>query len=87
MLREFLPRFNARFAVPAEQLEPAYPSVPEEISLTETVSIRNTRKVARDNTVHYQWWVLQLLPEAERPSYAGLQVEVLERADGELIIR
>ena len=31
----------------------------------------------------YQWRVLQLLPEAERPSYAGLRVDVLERADGE----
>ncbi len=43
--------------------------------------------MARDNTVHYQWRVLQLLPGAERPSYAGLRVEVLARADGELIIR
>ena len=61
--------------------------MPEGLSLTETVSIRHTRKVARDNTVKYQWRVLQLLPAAERPSYAGLQVEVLERPDGELIIR
>ena len=35
--------------------------------------------MARDNTVKYQWRVLQLLPEAERPSYAGLRVDVLER--------
>ncbi len=35
----------------------------------------------------YQWLILQLLPEAERPSYAGLRVEVLERADGELLLR
>ena len=41
----------------------------------------------RDNTVKYQWRVLQLLPGAERPSYAGLRVEVLERADGVLMIR
>ena len=40
-----------------------------------------------DNTVKYQWRVLQLLPGAERPSYAGLRVEVLARADGELLIR
>ena len=86
-LQEFLPRFNARFSVAAEQAEPAYRQVPVDLSLTETVSIRHTRKVARDNTVHYHWRVLQLLPGAERPSYAGLQVEVLERADGELKIR
>ena len=57
------------------------------MSLTETVSIRHTCKVARDNTVHYQWRVLQLLPGAERPSYAGLQMEVLERTDGKPLIR
>ena len=87
VLQEYLPRFNKRFAVAAEQPETAYRPVPEELSLTETVSIRHTRKVARDNTVKYHWRVLQLLPEAERPSYSGLQVELLERADGELLIR
>ena len=87
ILQEFLPRFNARFAVAAEQPEQAYRPVPVELSLTETVSIRHTRKVARDNTIKYQWRVLQLLPSKERPSYAGLRVELLERADGELMIR
>ena len=71
----------------AEQPEQAYRPVPVELSLTETVSIRHTRKVARDNTIKYQWRVLQLLPSKERPSYAGLRVELLERADGELMIR
>ena len=87
VLQEFLPRFNKRFAVAAEQPEQAYRPVPEDLSLTETVSIRHTRQVARDNTVQYQWRVLQLLPGADRPSYAGLQVDLLERADGELMIR
>ena len=87
VLQEFLPRFNQRFAVTAEQPETAYRPVPEDLSLTEAVSIKHTRKVARDNTVKYQWRVLQLLPGAERPSYAGLRVDLLERADGELMIR
>ena len=87
VLREYLPRFNARFSVAAEQPEPAYRPVPEELSLTETICLKDTRKVARDNTVKYQWRVLQLLPGAERPSYAGLRVDVLERASGELMIR
>ena len=46
---------------------------------------KDTRKVARDNTVKYHWRVLQLLPD--HTSYAGLRVEVLERPDGELIVR
>ena len=87
VLQEYLPRFNARFSVAAEQPEQAYRPVPADLSLTETVSIRHTRKVARDNTIKYQWRVLQLLPGAERPSYAGLRVDLLERADGELMLR
>ena len=87
VLQEFLPRFNARFAVTAEQPEAVYRPVPDELSLTETICLKDTLKVARDNTVKYQWRVLQLLPEAERPSYAGLRVEVLERADGELLLQ
>ena len=86
VLQEFLPRFNARFALAAEQPARAYRPVPAELSLTETISLKHTRKVARDNTVRYQWRVLQLLPEMDRPSYAGLQVDVLERADGQLMI-
>ena len=87
VLQEFLPRFNDQFAVAAEQPERAYRPVPADLSLTETIGIKHTRKVARDNTVKYQWRVLQLLPSMDRPSYAGLRVEVLERADGELFIR
>ena len=87
VLQEFLPRFNARFSVAPEQPETAYRPVPADLSLTETVSIKHTRKVARDNTVKYQWRVLQLLPSVERPSYAGLQVEILERADGAQLLR
>ena len=87
VLQEFLPRFNARFAVAPEHSKMAYRPVPAQLSLTETICIKDTRKVARDNTVKYHWRVLQLLPGAERPSYAGLRVDILERADGELMIR
>ena len=43
--------------------------------------------MSRDNTVKYNWRVLQLLPNEDRTSYAGLRVEVLERPGGELIVR
>ena len=87
VLQEFLPKFNARFAVAAEHPETGYRPVPAELSLAETICIKDTRKVARDNTGKYHWRVLQLLPGAERPSYAGLRVDILERADRELMIR
>ena len=82
VLQAFLPRFNARFAVAAEHPETAYRPVLDDLSLTETICVRDTRKVAWDNTVKYHWRVLQLLPGEERPSYAGLRVDVLERAAG-----
>ena len=36
VLQEYLPRFNARFSVAAEQPEQAYRPVPADLSLTET---------------------------------------------------
>ena len=87
VLRDFLPRCNARFAVPPEHSEAAYRPVSPELCLSEILCFKHTRKVARDNTVKYHWRVLQLLPDRERPSYAGLLVEVLERPDGELIVQ
>ena len=87
VLRDFLPRYNAQFAVPAELPEPAYRTWDPQRDLAEIFCFKHTRKVARDNTVKYQWRTLQLLPSTERPSYAGVQVEVLEHTDGRLQIR
>ena len=68
VLRDFLPRFNARFAVQPEHPEAAYRPVSPELCLSEILCFKHTRKVARDNTVKYHWRVLQLLPDRERPS-------------------
>ena len=87
VLRDFLPRFNARFAVQPQHPEAAYRPVSPELCVSETLCFKHTRKVARDNTVKYHWRVLQLLPGRECPSYAGLRVEVLERPDRELIVQ
>ena len=87
MLRDFLPSYNTQFAVPAELDEPAYHLWHGNQPLDEILCIKHTRKVARDNTVHYPWRTLQLLPGTERTSYAGVQVEVLEHTDGRLQVR
>ena len=87
VLRDFLPRYNAQFAVPADLTEPAYRPWHGNRPLAEILCFKHTRKVARDNTVKYQWRTLQLLPGTERPSYAGVQVEVLEHTDGRLQVR
>ena len=43
--------------------------------------------MAKDNTVKYNWRTLQVLPGAERRSYAGVQVEVLEHTNSRLQVR
>ena len=87
MLRDFLPRFNSRLAVQAEHPEATYRPVASDRCLSEILCFKHTRKVGRDNTMKYHWRVLQLLPDRERPSYAGLRVEVLERPDSEIIVQ
>ncbi|MFB3120031.1 MAG: hypothetical protein ACE1Y2_05830 [Stenotrophomonas maltophilia] len=87
MLADFLPRFNQRFGVPADQLESAYRPVDPELELGGVLCIKELRRVAKDNTVRYHGRTLQLFPSTERPSYAGTRVEVQERLDGRLLVR
>ena len=87
VLAEFLPRFNQRFGVPADQPESAYRLVDPELGLGGVLCIKELRRVAKDNTVQYHGRTLQLYPGTERPSYAGARVEVQERLDGRLLIR
>ena len=87
VLTEFLPRFNQRFGVPAAQPESAYRPVDPELDLGSVLSIKELRRVAKDNTVQYHGRALQLFPTMERPSYAGARVEVQERLDGRLLVR
>ena len=87
VLSDFLPRFNQRFGVPADQPESAYRPVDPELDLGGVLCIKELRRVAKDNTVQYHGRTLQLYPSEERPSYAGARVEVQERLDGRLLIR
>ena len=68
VLRDFLPRYNARFAVQPEHPEPAYRPAYRDLCLAEILCFKDTRKVARDNTVKYNWRVLQLLPDQDAPA-------------------
>ena len=86
LLDQFLPRFNARFAVSAAVAAGAWRAVDPGVDLTAVLGFRHVRTVARDNTVKYGWRTLQLLPGTERTSYAGARVEVMERPDGELAV-
>ena len=87
VLEQFLPRYNRRFRVPPQCSESAYRPLDSDLCLEQVLCFKHRRKVAKDNTVKFQLHTLQLLPEPERPSYAGAVVEVLEGLDGRLRVR
>ncbi|MCY4367738.1 MAG: hypothetical protein OXE17_16170 [Chloroflexi bacterium] len=87
VLKQFLPRFNRRFGVPPLYPERAFRPLDPELCLDQVLCFKHRRKVARDYTVRFQLFTLQLLPGAERPSYAGAAAEVLESLDGRLPVR
>ncbi len=78
---------NEKIGVQAEQDRPAYRSLKQSVSLDGILCFKYRGKVSRDNTVKYQWRTLQLLPTQERPSFAGVKVEVLEQCDGQLMVQ
>ena len=84
VLADFLPRFNRRFGVPALQRDPVYRQVDPQLDLATILCCRHSRRVARDNTVRYQWRTLQLLPDSSGRSYAGYRVEIRQYPDGRL---
>ena len=86
VLRDFLPHFNERFGVSAPESEVAYRPVDKEKCLDRVLCFRHSRKVAKGNTVRYRRSTLQLLPGMERPTYAGVKVDVLEGLNGQLIV-
>jgi transposase len=84
-LEAFLPRYNARFGVPAAQLESAYRPVEQGKDINCNLCLKEWRRVGKDNTVQYHGQTLQLFPGKGRRSYARTRVEVQERLDGRLI--
>ena len=54
VLAAFLPRFNQRFGVPADQPEVAYRPLDEKTDLAGVLCIKEQRRVTRDNTVQYK---------------------------------
>jgi len=86
VLVNFLARYNGRFGVVPAQWGSAYRPVDPNLDLDSVLCWKYRRKVERDNTVRWNGRVLQLLPEAERPTYQGARVEVQVRLDGRLAV-
>jgi len=62
VLVDFLPRYSERFGIPPAQTISAYRPLDSELDLATVLCFKYRRKVARDNTVKYDWHTLQLLP-------------------------
>ena len=85
-LLTFLPRFNHRFAVPAQNPTPVFAAPIDPETAWQICCFRYLRTVARDDTVRLGPHRLQLLPGRLRASYARAQVEVREHLDGSLSV-
>lgn len=80
----FLQRFNARFAVEAEEPGLAYRPLDPSLDLDRILSFRYQRVVARDNTVRLDGRLIQISPGPRRRSYFAARVWVHEFLDGSL---
>lgn len=85
-LKEFLARYNRKFAVPAAEEGSAYRALPEGFDLDRAFCFKERRTVAADNVVRYHHRRLQVLTDDQRTSYARAEVEVCEGLDGELAV-
>lgn len=86
VLRDFLPRFNRRFAVPPASEVPAWRPVPAGLDLARVCAFRWRRAVGSDSCVRLEGTVLQLPPGPGGRSLAGRRVEVELRLDGRLLV-
>ena len=86
VLRDFLPRYNHRFAVPAAQPGSAYRQPEKEFIPDEVFCFKYYRTVGTDNVVRFGEHRLQIMPTNGRLSYARARVEVHEKMDGSLAV-
>jgi len=86
VLERFIPRFNARFAVPPASAAPAWRAAPPARELERICAFRWRRVVGNDNTVRVEGAVLQLPPTHGGRGLAGRRVEVELRLDGRLLV-
>jgi transposase len=85
VLWSYLPKFNARFGVPAGAPGSAY-QPGAGLDLGSILCFKYRRTVASDNTVQFGGKTLQVQPTPHRSSYARARVEIQERLDGSIAV-
>jgi hypothetical protein len=86
VLAEYLPRYNARFGVPATDPEPAWRPIPSGLDIGAVCAFRYGRVIANDATVRIGGLVLDIPRQAGGRSLAGRRVEVRLELDGRLVV-
>jgi transposase len=85
-LPRFLPRFNARFAVPPAEEPSAYRPWPAGLEPDDVLCFKHQRVVANDNAVSFSGHRLAIQPGSHRRSYAHCRVDVHQLLNGQLLI-
>ena len=83
-LERYLPRYNARFAHPPHNPEPAWQPAPPH--LDRICCFKYPRTVSHDNTISLDGRLLQLAPGPGGRSYTGVRVDVHARLNGTLAV-
>ena len=86
VLAEFLPRYNAQFAVPPASPDRAYRPVPVGLPYEQLFCFKYRRSVGMDNTVRLGPHRIQLVADQYRLSYAKARVEIQVRMDGAIAV-
>lgn len=87
VLKNYLPKFNARFRLEAAQVETAFVPWPKEYAWEDYFCFKHTRTVTNDNTFSFDGHRLQIPPGTPARSYARKRVEVRQHLDGSLEVR
>jgi transposase len=87
VLARYVPRFNARFGVPARIEAPAWRAWPSSFPLEAELCFHYRRSVARDATVAWDGRALAVPRRDDRRSWAGKRVTIEEHLDGSLWVR
>jgi len=84
VLRDYLPRHNEKFAVPATGAGSAFQQPGEGFSLDSVFCFKHYRTAGPDNVVRFGPHRLQIMPSNGRSSYARARIEIRQGLEGDL---
>lgn len=86
VLATYLSKFNARFARPPADPQPAYSSWPRHLSPQHVFACHYTRTVANDSTISFFGLHLPIAPTPQRRNWSRAQVDIYLHYAGKLFV-